>query len=452
MVDLDEVFLQYSYKHDTLFTVTVDGRSQGFERSATPYQQDPNKWLIPGADQKNQGKYMLRIHTLDIYLWTKEDALQLLEGAKKTMLGPQLRILDTPAPLPASQEQMSSVVQNLEKVAITDPSYAHRQSVSMSTKSKESPTASIMTAHTGGQAAPASAPEAVQGFAPLAYNPSAPAAPEPIAHREKTPPPPEAEHGTGLAAAAMQDQYHQQYTGPPGQPQGGFMSGPPPQQQPYQVGSPSPQQYPGQQLQQQPAAFSPNPGPGLIQRKPTGGPVPQQSPLGSSPAPGQQYATPPPPNQQAYGQPTPPPPQQPYAGQYGAPPPPQQALPSPYGQPQQQFGAPPPSATSPYSNFPQSPPPQQTTPAGYPQATLPPGMPAAGGYSQYQYQTQAQGQPVGTPDVYAVHQQPYRPTEAEALSHGNAKPSAQSSKLSSHADKFEKGVGRFLKKVEKKIG
>ena len=42
-------------------------------------------------------------------------------------------------------------------------------------------------------------------FAPMAYNPAAPPAPEPIAHREKTPPPPDAADGTGLAAAAAAD-------------------------------------------------------------------------------------------------------------------------------------------------------------------------------------------------------------------------------------------------------
>jgi hypothetical protein len=467
MADLDDVALQYSYKHDTLFTLTVDGRSQGFERTATPYQQDPNKWLIPGADQNNQGRYMLRINTLDLYLWTKEDALQFLEGAKKTMVGPQLRILDTPPPPPASQDHTSSVVQNLENVAISDPSYAHRQSVSMSTKSRESPAASIATSQTGGQAPPPQ--EAPQAFAPMAYNPSAPAAPEPIAHREKTPPPPEAEHGTGLAAAAMQDQYHQQYAGPPGQAQGGFIPGPPPQQ-PYQMGPP-PQQYSGQQLQQQPASFPPqNPRPGLIQRKPAAtsapqqapvgsSPAPQQAPVGSSPTPSQQYAVSPSPNQQVYGQPTPPPPQQPYSGQFGAPPTQQQVQPSQYGQVQpqhQQFGSPLPSTTPQYGSYQQSPPPQQTTPSGYPQATLPPGMTAAGGYSQYQYQGQQPAQPVGGSNAYAVHQQSYQPTEAEALSHSQHNPgtgpSTQTSKLSSHADKLEKGVGRFLKKVEKKMG
>ena len=46
---------------------------------------------------------------------------------------------------------------------------------------------------------------ATQSFTPMAYNPAAPAAPEPIAPREDTPPPDDGAGGTGLAAAARHD-------------------------------------------------------------------------------------------------------------------------------------------------------------------------------------------------------------------------------------------------------
>ena len=51
-----------------------------------------------------------------------------------------------------------------------------------------------------------------------------PAAPEPIAHREKTPPPADAASGTGLAAAAMHEHGAQGYGPQPGygSPQGGY--------------------------------------------------------------------------------------------------------------------------------------------------------------------------------------------------------------------------------------
>lgn len=86
---------------------------------------------------------------------------------------------------------MSPIVQQLENIAIKEhsPQFA-------------GPPTSTPPASTS--------PSAAQSFAPLAYNPAAPAAPEAIAHREKTPPPPDAGPNPLLAAAAQEHPQHQQ--------------------------------------------------------------------------------------------------------------------------------------------------------------------------------------------------------------------------------------------------
>lgn len=78
-----------------------------------------------------------------------------------------------------------------------------------------------------------------------------------------------------------------------------------------------------------------------------------------------------------------------------------------------------------------------------------------GGYSNYQY-----GQPHhhhshhSHGDPNDIHSQVYRPTEEEAKSHGShrKKSSAGPGKIEEKVDRAEKGVNRFLKKLEKKIG
>jgi hypothetical protein len=53
---------------------------------------------------------------------------------------------------------------------------------------------------------------------------------------------------------------------------------------------------------------------------------------------------------------------------------------------------------------------------------------------------------------YSIHQQVYRPTETEANMKHNKPLKPPRGKLEDRADKLEKGVGGFLKKLEKKIG
>ena len=105
---------------------------------------------------------------------------------------------------------MSPIVQQLENIAIQEHS---------------PPFAGPPTT-----APPAStSPQAAQSFAPLAYNPAAPAAPEAIAHREKTPPPPDAEINPLHAATHDHQQQQQQQQYQAAAPAGGalYFPGPP---------------------------------------------------------------------------------------------------------------------------------------------------------------------------------------------------------------------------------
>lgn len=71
---------------------------------------------------------------------------------------------------------------------------------------------------------------------------------------------------------------------------------------------------------------------------------------------------------------------------------------------------------------------------------------ASPAYSQYQYgSTAAQGQ--------SMHQQLYRPTETEAAVHHHENPNGpqRNSNIGKRVDKVEKGIGSFLKKLDKKF-
>ena len=101
-----------------MVTLTVDGPNG--QRNALA---DPQEWHLPTHDPKNENKYNYRLHTLDIYFWTKEDALSFLNGIRRVLPQQQITVQDEPVAPPAHATAMSPVVQKLESVAITDPSY-----------------------------------------------------------------------------------------------------------------------------------------------------------------------------------------------------------------------------------------------------------------------------------------------------------------------------------------
>jgi hypothetical protein len=411
--ELETVRVEHTYKHSCLFTLTVDGfRSQSGSPAASPHQ-DGSQWHLPMLDPTNQNKYMYRLHTVDIYFWTPEDASLFQDSLRRVMQPHQLQIVRNPSSTPIHSEHkndaLSPVIARLESAAISHSSRA--PSISNTPSFPGPPTAPAP--------APTSSPPAGPGYAPMAYNPAAPAAPEPIAHREKTPPPPEADDGTGLGASA-QDHHMSQYGNPL---QASFA--PQPTSGPYQPGPPIGGQ-----------GFSGPPQHPSVSRTNTSGsfPGPAQSPMSFAPPP-----TAPPPSQ--FDGQTPPPglqrsstmPAHQYANYPGSP------------------GFPP---------GPQSPPAHASLPSpGFPpQPYQPMASPPPGGYTQFQYGSTS-GQVPGTQPhnpqaiTHDIHQNLYRPSEQEAaiVGHANPNPKERNSNMGKRLDKAEKGVGRFLKKLDKKL-
>ena len=449
--DLDSTLIRRSHKHPTLCTVIVDGfQTHNTAEGPTASRSDGHHWRLPSTDPRDEGNFLFRLHTIDLYFWTLADAETFIDHSRKTLQQEQLEILDAPrVPTPAAVPSpaphsglMSPVVQQLENVAITDPAYHNGQTpnsrnVAMSTVSP-SPVAK----------------QTSETYAPLAYNPAAPAAPEPIKHREKTPPPPEDIPGTGLAAAAYHDQAHSYAPQspnpipppPPNYPQShqSYAGGQSTSKPSLGYNSPTPstgyapsnssysQQYRASSISSPPPSLSQNTinNPYSPEQKPSIGSPTQggagamnllQPHIGSS---GNSYN--PDPNAHLYGQSTTP-----------LESPATQILGSSYvgHQPLQHYQ---PQYVDYLSSRPQ------------------PSQPV-GGYSNYNYEQpqhhhghHSQGQDHG------IHSQVYRPTEEEANSHGRrpsgAGPGQQPGKLEQRAERVEKGVNRFLKKLEKRIG
>ncbi|GAB7358551.1 hypothetical protein MBLNU230_g2613t1 [Neophaeotheca triangularis] len=372
---LDRASIKYSYKQPGVCGILVDGASM----------QGHSQWHLPSYNERNEQKYLYRIHSLDIYLWTERDGTALLGHLKNVMPADRMNIRDTPqakASPAEHRDSMSPVVQQLEKASIGAQFPPRTESASTAQSLPGPPT----PASTGASSTP-------QASAPMAYNPAAPPAPEPIAHREKTPPPPEDGNSAGLSGAPKQ-----QYASTPA---GGFPgSGQATPQQSYFTGPPS-------QSNNHPGA-SAFPGP------------PQRSASGSVP------------------------------GSFPPPPP----------------GGPSPSQQSSYSpsNFQSG----QQTPLQSPGLPPPPSsQPPPGDYSNYNYQQQqAQSGAYNALGGYAgnTHSQVYRPTESEAPFVGEdsekqqqPRPQAQSEgsqgrlRLEDRMQGFEKGMGRFFKKIDRKI-
>ncbi|KAF2659244.1 hypothetical protein K491DRAFT_623161 [Lophiostoma macrostomum CBS 122681] len=400
---LDAVKVEQTFKHPCLFSITVNAfRGQGGSNAPSP-QQDVSQWHLPTLDPNNQSKYMYPIHTIDIYFWTPDDATMFLDSLKRVAQPHQLQVTPNPQASPAPAEHkldmMNPVVAKLEKAAISH--------------SSRSPSISTTQSFPGPPTAPAPATSPPNNFQPMAYNPAAPAAPEPIAHREKTPPPPDAADGTGLGTAAMNDQH----TSPYNPLQSSFA--PQSTSQPYMPGPPS-------RTHTQTFSGPPTPGIHRTNTAQSGSlPPPPQSPPAFAPPPSA-----PPPGQ--------------FDGQGPSP-----GLQRQSSVPVQQ-----------YANYPGSPghPPVQSpgfsshsplpSPGYAPQQQYQPlGSPPPSGYTQYQYSSTSQQTP-GT-DPYSMHQQLYRPTEQEALGHEPTK--QPTSNMGRRAEKVEKGVGRFLKKLDKKF-
>ncbi|KAL4905385.1 hypothetical protein BDW74DRAFT_15971 [Aspergillus multicolor] len=435
---LDNVHISHSTRFPSLCTITVDGQSQtqgGYAFPPPPSSANPYEWQLPTSDPRGENAIQ-RLHTLDIYFWTQGDADQFLDLTEQYLSRAQVDTDRNPFPPPSEINATSTIVQQLENVAITDPAYQNGQTRNSQSEAVVSPAPiGLPPPPPPPQGGPSGTPayrhtssvsplsveqkrDSAQ-FTPLPYNPAAPAAPEPIKHREKTPPPPDAGEGTGLAAAVAADHGYTNTSQTSGI--GGSYIGPP--QQGQSQPTPNPYGLPG-------AYASPPPSAGLSF------PPQLQAPIQSPPTTQTPVQSPPGSTVPSY----------PPGYLHG------------YAQPQQA-----PAQV------------QQQPPSFY--GTQ---VPSIGGYSNYSYD-QTQSQPHhhhhhhhhqstpsltssasvggGTPgSEYSIHNQMYRPTEAEASSHlqDHAKlavqnPGQRPRKLEDSASRVESSVNRFLKKLEKKL-
>ncbi|KAK1813396.1 hypothetical protein LTR12_012249 [Friedmanniomyces endolithicus] len=443
---LNLVRAEYSYKHPTRFTLQIDA-----------FVQDQQQWRLPAYDPRNEQKYLYKLHSLDVYLWTEKDASILVRHLQSVMAPSRLDLRDAPfssapssATLAEHRDSMSPVVRQLEQTAIGTHFPPRAESV-------------VSSQSYGGPPAPASPPIASPQPQASAYNPAAPPAPEPIAYREKTPPPPEDGMGNGSTQYASVPSGYQQnsnqvtpqhaYFGGPPQPEtSGFpdptsqMSASPPDghrsfsggPQPPHTGVPSPNPY---AQQQQPFApsfglppTSPPPHQQNFQHQPSYNNLPTQPQFATYPQ--QQFAAHPAPATPSFG---------PYAPSTPGIIPPTPSAPPAYAghTPLQSPGLPPP------------PPP----PSGNQQQQQQQHQQVAG-YSNYIYaaQTSAQAQVVqqqlNQQGAYTgdMHSQLYRPTEGEAAhGHGASADSRPQNGRGTTSERVEKRVGGFLKRLDKLI-
>ncbi|KAJ5774208.1 hypothetical protein N7457_009104 [Penicillium paradoxum] len=418
----------------------VDAHSPSPQHQQYAQAIPQHEWRLPSggpSDDPKDYRTLPRLHTLDIYFWAQDDATDFLDAAVRVLASAQIETDREPAPQP--QQSMSSVVEQLESIAVSDPAYQNGQTPN----SRSEPIATAAPVFPGPPQTssfpppPPSGPPAVQqssanspaeekrdsaSFAPLPYNPAAPAAPEPIQHREKTPPPEDGMNGTGLAAAVAADNGIP-FT-PPQQLIGGIggVSG---------FASPPPSnpglQYAGPPIAGAPSYASPPPSAGLQHSNSFSTP---RSSLSSPGVPAASYS-------------------QPFAGAQGAQqytasrqnsmsfaPPPQD--PNAHLYDQQVYGG----------GVQAQPPPQQQPGAAVP----------VGGFSNFTYgQTQAQ-QHQRSGSEYDIHSQLYRPTEVEASSHyqkyaqkAMKHTGQRSKKMEDRAERLEGGMNRFFKKLERKL-
>lgn len=180
--DLDHTHLTYSYEHTCLVTLTVPSEVSGHE-----------EWHLPTYDPHNQNKYHYKLYSLDIYFWKQQDALQFVNGIRRVLPPSQCEILDEPGPPPLRQSaEVSSVVQQLEKAAIADTSSTSTPKSNQNGGAPYFAGPPISAVSGGDGTSPPPPPPGQPAFVPMAYNPAAPAAPEQVRHREKTPPPEDA--------------------------------------------------------------------------------------------------------------------------------------------------------------------------------------------------------------------------------------------------------------------
>ncbi|CAK7242079.1 MAG: hypothetical protein STHCBS139747_003556 [Sporothrix thermara] len=418
----------YSYKHSCMVSLVV---------ITAPPNQD--EWHLPTYDPSNQNIYHYPLHAVDIYFWTHLDALKFVNGVRRVLPAHQVDIRDEPtmpAPPPPPPQQkhypvpgggpgsgpatgasngsnstngvaggLSNVVQRLEAVAISggpggsgSPPQRSGPVPAAELSFAGPPTIAVNAEDAGHQQ---QKQQATPAPAPFAYNPAAPAAPEIIRPREKTPPPEDVPGHNPLHQTLYNDAATPFSPGlvvPTGL--GPLSPGVPPPAMQAPPGAPS---FPA------PPAYSSTP------------PTPAAPQHPGQPGPSQQ---------QAAAQ---------HPGLVRAATMPVAPL-SPFN-PAASFPAfspPPTTATAP---------PSSTSSSATPTPFQPP---TEAGFSNYSYSSKGgSAGAAGTPD-FSIHQQLYRPTHGEATSHTPKKDPR--GRLEESAGRLEKGVTGMLKKFEKRFG
>ncbi|RMD39309.1 hypothetical protein DV735_g5815, partial [Chaetothyriales sp. CBS 134920] len=432
---LDSCRILNSHRFPTLMTLIVDGAISGTSPHSAKPARDPDEWRLPSGDPRDPSKQSYRIHTLDVYFWAEEDARSVIQTLRHLLDPSQLDVAELQPESdkdPQTEKEQARheqdivhpVVQNLENVAISDPAYQSGQARDRHSDSQQhqaqpatsqippppppqQPDASVSPSSAiSWTAGKPKKHEAAQSFAPMVYNPAAPAAPEPISHREDTPPPPDDGHGTGLAAAATHDRVYaphssQAWTGIP-------------QPNQYSQYSPAPAQ-PFSSLPPPPATAPSFAGPPSAGSGAHRSSIPAQSHVSSQTSPSSSHSAEP--------------------------------VETPGSQFYNSLGA------GPHKTLTHIQPqyPDYLAAKNHSAAIAPP----PGGYSQYSYNQPSQDVPA---TGFDVHSQVYRPTEAEARAHGHHHHHRQSradpvpAHKESRVDRVEKGVGKLFKKMDKKFG
>ncbi|KYK54207.1 hypothetical protein DCS_06164 [Drechmeria coniospora] len=144
------------------------------------------------------------------------DALKFVNGVRRMLPESQVEVLDEPGEAPEAVA-MCSIVETLESAAIGKSQ--HRDTTASAQQATHA-TDLLWSATTTSLPPPPPPPPPIlpppSSFVPIAYNPAAPAAPEMVRYREKTPPLDE-DPLNPLAVAVAHDYQNQPFT--PGSPQ-----------------------------------------------------------------------------------------------------------------------------------------------------------------------------------------------------------------------------------------
>lgn len=388
--------------------------------------RDDGEWQLRAYDLRKESQSLLSLKSIEIYFWHQDDAQDFVQALNAVADLKDLQIDGQAIGQP--QASTSTLVGRLEHVAITS----------------------------------ASTPTALPGLIAAPYDPAAPVAPEPLAYREKTPPPSDGAVGLSATIGGQLSSTESPTT---------YQTSPPHLSQPYQEQAayfqipppPTQQGVSRQSIQQPEPPMTPQhqrtglltpPMTGTMQREQIDPVTPaNQQTLSFAPPPTAQSSTP---SQlrglfvplPANGTPSSTLPLRDSSPEQGLvrstslsqslmPPPPsfaastQPMLGSPF-QYQQQAQL--------YNDFAQL------------QATASSSQTYSPGFSPYSHSHYDTPTSAAFPNASVIHAQAYQPTEAELNSHlQKAEQGGLLGMIDSRSARIEKGVGKWLKRLDKRL-